>query len=286
MTAKDIVSIARVGFSILFFWMVLAGPWTNLKTESFGVFESQGGAGFGIVATILGALMLVISLVVAAEKEFKIGPFAIGGNQLLLALSAASFTTLLSFLIVIHSGSFRDLGSIKGAGWGAAGACLVAYFFPQAIITGLGFFGVATSTSLNENDSKKIACGVFVSGALITISPFLEWFKTEENSWTGYQPGSPRMGFLMLVLGATMTLVGLMRLRPKGLVEPGGRLAHPHLQTVVALAAISPVVGWVITGFQREDMSIGIGVWVALIAGLLLLGVSLFEFTRREVTAS
>ena len=286
MTAKDIVSITRVGFSILFFWMVLAGPWTNLKTESFGVFESQGGAGFGIVAVVLGALMLIISLVVAAEKEFKIGPFAIGGNQLLLALSTASFTTLLSFLIVIHSGSFRALGSIKGAGWGAAGACLVAYFFPQVIITGLGFFGVATSTSLNENDSKKVACGVFVSGALITISPFLEWFKTEENSWTGYQPGSPRMGFLLLVLGATMTLVGLMRLRPKGLVEPGGRLAHPHLQTVVALAVISPVVGWVITGFQREDMSIGIGVWVALIAGLLLLGVALFEFTRREVTAS
>ena len=94
------------------------------------------------------------------------------------------------------------------------------------------------------------------------------------------------MGFVLLALGGTMALVGFMRSRPKGLVEPGGRLSHPHLQTVVSMSVIFPLIGWLITGFQRDDMSIGVGVWIGLIAGIVLLSVSVFELTKREVTAS
>ena len=136
MTANKILSAVRVGFAVLFLWLVLAGNWVNLKNESFGVFDSHGGAGFGIVAVVLGALMLLISLTLAAEKEFTIKPLAMGGNQILLAMGFASFTTILSFLIIVHSGSFRDLGQIRGAGWGAAGSGLVAYFLPQAVMAG------------------------------------------------------------------------------------------------------------------------------------------------------
>ena len=286
MTAKNIVSAVRVGFSLLFLWLVLAGNWVNLKNESFGVFDSQGGAGFGIVAVVLGVVMLLTSLTLAAEKEFTIKPLAMGGNQILLSFGFASSITILSFLIIVHSGSFRALGQVKGAGWGAAGAGLVAYFLPQAVMAGFGFLGVSSSTPLNESDRQKIGFAVLISGTLIAIAPLFEWFKTEEGSWTGYEPGAPRMGFLLLALGGAMTLVGFMRLRPKGLVEPGGRLSHPHLQTIVSLSVIFPLIGWLITGAQRDDMSVGIGVWIGLIAGLLLLGVSVFELTKREVTAS
>ena len=137
MSANKILSTVRVGFAVLFLWLVLAGNWVNLKNESFGVFDSHGGAGFGIVAVVLGALMLLVSLTLAAEKEFTIKPLAMGGNQILLAMGFASFTTILSFLIIVHSGSFRDLGQIRGAGWGAAGSGLVAYFLPQAVMAGL-----------------------------------------------------------------------------------------------------------------------------------------------------
>ena len=286
MAAHKIVSVVRVVFAILFLWLVLAGNWVNLKNESFGVFDSQGGAGFGIVAAVLGVLMLLVSLTLAAEKEFTIKPIAMGGNQILLSLGFASFITVLSFLIIAHSGSFRALGDVRGAGWGAAGAGLVAYFLPQVVIAGFGFLGVSSSTPLDEADRQKIGFAVFVSGALIAAAPLFEWFKTEEGAWTGYEPGAPRMGFLLLALGGTMALVGFMRLRSKGLVEPGGRLSHPHLQTVVSLSVIFSLFGWLITGFQRDDMSTGVGVWIGLIAGILLLGVSVFELTKREVTAS
>ena len=286
MAAHKIVSVVRVVFAILFLWLVLAGNWVNLKNESFGVFDSQGGAGFGIVAAVLGVLMLLVSLTLAAEKEFTIKPIAMGGNQILLSMGFASLTTVLTFLIIVHSGSFRALGEVRGAGWGAAGAGLVAYFLPQVVIAGFGFLGVSSSTPLDEADRQKIGFAVFVSGALIAAAPLFEWFKTEEGAWTGYEPGAPRMGFLLLALGGTMALVGFMRLRPKGLVEPGGRLSHPHLQTVVSLSVISSLIGWLITGFQRDDMSTGVGVWIGLIAGILLLGVSVFELTKREVTAS
>ena len=286
MAAHKIVSVVRVVFAILFLWLVLAGNWVNLKNESFGVFDSQGGAGFGIVAAVLGVLMLLVSLTLAAEKEFTIKPIAMGGNQILLSMGFASLTTVLTFLIIVHSGSFRALGEVRGAGWGAAGAGLVAYFLPQVVIAGFGFLGVSSSTPLDEADRQKIGFAVFVSGALIAVAPLFEWFKTEEGAWTGYEPGAPRMGFLLLALGGTMALVGFMRLRPKGLVEPGGRLSHPHLQTVVSMSVISSLIAWLITGFQRDDMSTGVGVWIGLIAGILLLGVSVFELTKREVTAS
>ena len=286
MTVDRIVTTVRLGFSVLFLWMVLAGPWINLKKESFGVFDSQGGSGFGIVAVAMGIVILLISLLFLIGKEFEFGYFQIGRHQLLLALTVASFTNVLGFLIITHSGSFRELGSIRGAGWGAAGACLVMYFFPQLVITGLGSLGVASSTALEIKDSRKIASGILLSGVVMIIAPLLEWFKTTEESWTGYQPGAPRIAFLLLVFGGVMTLVGCMRLRVKGLAEPGGRISHPHLQLVVSLSVLAPLIGWLITDMQREDMSSGLGVWVAFLAGLLLLGLSLFELTKREVTAS
>ena len=230
--------------------------------------------------------MLLVSLTLAAEKEFTIKPLAMGGNQILLAMGFASFTTILSFLIIVHSGSFRELGQIRGAGWGAAGAGLVAYFLPQAVIAGFGLLGASSSTPINQSDKQKIGFVVLVSGALIAIAPLLQWFKTEEGAWTGYEPGAPRMGFLLLAFGAVMGLVGFMRLRSKGLAEPGGRLSHPHLQTIVSLSVISPLIGWLITAAQRDDMSVGVGVWIGLLAGMMLLGISVFELTKREVTAS
>ena len=101
MAAHKIVSVVRVVFAILFLWLVLAGNWVNLKNESFGVFDSQGGAGFGIVAAVLGVLMLLVSLTLAAEKEFTIKPIAMGGNQILLSMGFASLTTVLTFLIIV-----------------------------------------------------------------------------------------------------------------------------------------------------------------------------------------
>ena len=286
MSANKILSTVRVGFAVLFLWMVRAGKWVKLKNERFGGFDSHGGAGFGIVAVVLGALMLLVSLTLAAEKEFTIKPLAMGGNQILLAMGFASFTTILSFLIIVHSGSFRDLGQIRGAGWGAAGSGLVAYFLPQAVMAGFGLLGASSSTPTNQSDKQKIGFVVLVSGALIAIAPLLQWFKTEEGAWTGYEPGAPRMGFLLLAFGAVMGLVGFMRLRSKGLAEPGGRLSHPHLQTIVSLSVISPLIGWLITAAQRDDMSVGVGVWIGLLAGMMLLGISVFELTKREVTAS
>ena len=93
------------------------------------------------------------------------------------------------------------------------------------------------------------------------------------------------MGFILLVLGGVLALAGGMRLRARGLAEPGGRLAHPHLQLMAGLAVIGPVAGWLLTGMLREDFSVGIGPWVALVAGVVIVTLAVVECTRREVTA-
>ena len=59
MSANKILSTVRVGFAVLFLWLVLAGNWVNLKNESFGVFDSHGGAGFGIVAVVIFVTELI-----------------------------------------------------------------------------------------------------------------------------------------------------------------------------------------------------------------------------------
>ena len=285
MNAVRVLALVRIVMSSLFLWMVLAGNWVNYKNESFSVFDSSGGSGFGVVVTILGVLMVIISLLMLSEHEIKLGKLAVGGGQILLILSVAAFTTILSFLIIVHSGAFRDLSDVRGAGWGAAGACLTAYMFPQVVIMGIAFLGEATSTSLKDQDKQIFSFVTLVSGIVVVISPLFKWFGNETEVWSGYEPGAPRMGFLLLLLGVGMALVGAMRLRSKGLAEPGGRLSHPHLQIVAGMAIASPVLGWIITNSQREDFSIGFGPWLALVAGITMTGSAAFELTRREVTA-
>ena len=285
MVAARIVAGVRVALAVLFLWLALAGPWANMRNESFGVFDSLGGAGFGLVTVILGAAMLLVALALAAEHDIRLGPLAVGGSQLLLTLAMASFTTVLAFLIIVHSGAFRSLNDVRGAGWGAAGACLTAYLLPQATIMGFGFAGPSTSTPLAERDRRLLSFGVLVAGIVVVLSPLLRWFSTADGDWTGYQPGAPRMTFILLAVGAAMAMTGALRLRTAGVTEPAGRLAHPHLQLMAGAAIIAPVAGWMLTDLQRDDFSVGLGPWVALLAGAGIVAMAVVEFTRREVAA-
>ena len=81
MTVDRIVTTVRLGFSVLFLWMVIDGPWVKLKGESFGVFDAHGGSGFGIVAVAMGALILLISLLFLTGKEFEFRYFQIGRHN-------------------------------------------------------------------------------------------------------------------------------------------------------------------------------------------------------------
>ena len=54
---------------------------------------------------------------------------------------------------------------------------------------------------------------------------------------------------------------------------------------MAGLAVISPVVSWLLTDLQRDDFSVGLGPWVALLAGAGIVAMAVAEFTRREVTA-
>ena len=93
------------------------------------------------------------------------------------------------------------------------------------------------------------------------------------------------MTFILVTVGAVMAMTGALRLRPGGVTEPAGRLAHPHLQLMAGLAVIGPVVSWLLTDLQRDDFSVGTGPWVALVAGAVIVAMAVVEFTRREVTA-
>ena len=69
MNAVRVLALVRLVMSSLFLWMVLAGNWVNYKNESFSVFDSSGGSGFGVVVTILGVLMVIISLLFSQNLD-------------------------------------------------------------------------------------------------------------------------------------------------------------------------------------------------------------------------
>ena len=68
-----------------------------------------------------------------------------------------------------------------------------------------------------------------------------------------------------------------MRIRPKGLAEPGPNLLLSHCLFIAALTTFLIPIAMLITTLQNERMSAGIGLWLSLVSAAVLILLSLYE---------
>ena len=72
-----------------------------------------------------------------------------------------------------------------------------------------------------------------------------------------------------------------MRLRPKGLAEPGTNMLLSHCLLTIGVLSITMPLGIIISCLQRSGLDIGVGTWLTLASSLLVIGLALSENKSR-----
>ena len=86
--------------------------------------------------------------------------------------------------------------------------------------------------------------------------------------------------------GLVVGVAALMRLRPKGLAEPGPNMLLSHCLFGMGLTAFLIPLAMIITTTQNEAIEAGIGLWLSLVSGALMIAVSVYENYRRGAKAA
>jgi len=123
---------------------------------------------------------------------------------------------------------------------------------------------------------------------VLTLSPFMDWYTTTQPngltpSYTGWHTGA---------LGKLVFFIGLVTLILEALREAGIELPDsvPHEFVVIALGGLAAVLVLVrlasIPDTYFPTASLGIGVWVALLSALALVGAGLLEVAEPSPRAA
>ena len=89
-----------------------------------------------------------------------------------------------------------------------------------------------------------------------------------------------------VIIGAVVGFAALMRLRPKGLAEPGPNMLLSHCLFGMGLTAFLVPLAMIITTTQNERLEAGTGLWLSLVSGALMIAVSIYENYRRGAKAA
>ena len=141
-------------------------------------------------------------------------------------------------------------------------------------------------------DSTRISVSVvaLVASLGVVLFPFLEWLSSGSVSLTGYDgragnpTSGPRLSYILLIVGLIVILAALMRLRPKGMAEAGANMLHSQCLFAAGLVAFLLPLATLIAIMQQDlspSLSAGIGVWLGLLAGAVLLAASVYETRQR-----
>ena len=100
----------------------LVGPWAK-RGDSFGVFSSDGGTGFGIIGFIFAVILVFLAICrLIGRSEIIRG---LGVEQLTLVIGIAAWLNLICFVVgwlpIFEYGQGRRRG-VPGTGWGVVGA--------------------------------------------------------------------------------------------------------------------------------------------------------------------
>jgi hypothetical protein len=277
-----ILAAIHLVLAVLYLAFVALAPWTKRGGENLGAFNSEGGTGFGIIAVVIGVLLVGLALArLAGVRKVALG---LGVEQLTVALGAAAVVLIIGFIVgwlAVYE---------AGTGWG-----IVAAYFPASFIPQIGL--LTTSLAEPEQGIRAMPAGTrrtfsivaLLAGLGVALFPFLEWMSAGSVSLTGFDaatddlPSGPRLSYVLLIVGAVVAVGAFMRLRPQGLAEPGPNLLLSHCLMAAGLIALLLPLATLISIIRIDGLSAGIGVWLGLLAGLVLVVLALAENRVRGV---
>lgn len=282
MNLKRALEIAHLFFAVLYLIFVLFGKWAKGDPDQ-GAFASDGGAGFGIIAVVLGfALVGLAILRIMGRSQVLPG---LGVEQLTVALGLAATLNLIGFIV----GWLAIEPFSAGTGWGVVAAYFPASFIPQVgLLTLSAAEPDAGVKPLSDGSRRTFSLVALLTGAGVALFPYLTWMSSGPVSLAGFDEGAddnisgPRLAYILLVIGAVVFVAALMRLRPQGLTEPGPNLLLSHALFGMGTVAFILPLSTLITVFQTEGLDPGIGLWLGLIAGLVLLALAVAENRQRN----
>jgi hypothetical protein len=141
---------------------------------------------------------------------------------------------------------------------------------------------------LDPGTRRSLAGIALIGGLGVALFPFLTWLSAGNVSLAGFDgragnpTSGPRLSYILLIVGAAVVLTAIMRLRPQGLTEPGPGLLLSHALFGAGLVAFLLPLATLISVLRTDGLSAGIGLWLGLLAGLVLLGTALVENTKRH----
>ena len=268
----------------------LVGPWAK-RGESYGVFSSDGGTGFGIIGFILAIILVIMAVMRLAGRSQVVR--GLGVEQLTLIVGVAAWLNLICFIVgwlpIFEQGEGRRRG-VPGTGWGVVGAYFTVSQIP--LLLSPLTLGIPSPSkgikSLSDSKRHAFSATTIICGVGLIAFPYLAWVTSGSielsafDGRNGNPTSGPRFGYLLFAIGVTLVIAGLMRLRPKGLAEPGPNLLLSHCLLGAAVVALTMPLGIIISCLQRSGLDIGIGTWLTLASCLVLIGLVISENRTRN----
>jgi len=272
--------------AVLYMWGAAFGKWAKRGDPDEGALSADGGTGFGLIAIILGVGLIVLALMRLAGRS-KVLP-GLGVEQLTVILGFAAWMNVLAF-VVGWLATFE-----AGTGWG-----VVVAYFPASLIPQLGAITLSTTepaadiADLDAGKRRAFSIAAILGGLGVALFPFLAYISSGNISLTalegktGDSLSGPRLGYMLLMFGVVVAVAALMRLRPGGLAEPGPNALVGHaLLAIGVVAFLVPLASLISIMRHSADLSVGIGVWLGLLAGLALIGIAFVENRTRGAVAA
>lgn len=232
--------------------------------------EGNGGGGFGVLALLTALVVLVAagSALLGRRAETRL----VGPNQLAIVLGLALFTSNLVFLWVFTTG-----GAPK---WVYVASNAIVY----AGIVGLFSARPTKPEPLPDRSIKVLGLATALLGLAVAAAPLSAYTVLSSVTFTGYEPGAPRIGLLLLFVGGLTVFYGVHRLvRGERMADLGPYVLWPHATMGLGVLATAPALAWLVSGLWGPDFDPGLGVYLSVLAGLCLVGVGAFEAVKRDV---
>lgn len=231
--------------------------------------EGNGGGGFGI----LTAVTAVVTLVAAVNdvRGRRATRPVLGVSQLSLMLCVSLFFSNLVFLWVFSTGGapkwvYIMLNVMMYAG-------IVSLFAPSA----------ERAAPLDRARIRVFGIATIVIGVLMALAPALEYTKLSSRTFTGYEPGAPRVGVLLLIVGAVTVFFGIQRVtRDASWGDIGPYALAPHVTIGLGVLALATPLAWTISGIWGSDFDPGIGTYLGVLLGFALVAVGVVEARARN----
>ncbi|MEM7094437.1 MAG: hypothetical protein AAF567_15655 [Actinomycetota bacterium] len=276
-----ILQLVHLLLAVLYLLFALFGKWAKRGDPDEGVFSADGGSGFGIVAVLLAVALLVLA-VMRLMGRTRVLP-GLGVEQLTVILGIAAWMNMIAFFV----GWLATFEA--GTGWG-----VVAAYFPASIIPQVGLLTLSAAEPdgavqpADAGRTRVISILAAAAGAGVALFPFLTWITDGSVSLSAMDERSgnplsgPRFGYILLICGAIVFVAAIMRLRPRGLAEPGPNALLGHaLIAAGAVAVVIPISTWISAVRLPLELSGGAGLYLGLLAGLAMIVLGYLENRSR-----